>query len=127
MVGLLSEIKDQTVEFLATRIQMFISEMHENYDNSKRALVYGLVALVLLSTGYLLFTLAIVAAIAVAFWNNPYAWCFACLITALAWSTIGGFFAVAAKANFRGLTPKRTIKVIKDDRTLFERGEARAA
>ena len=116
---LLGEIKNEAVEFLATRLQMFASEMHENYVNSKKALVYGLLAFTLLATGYLLLTMALVDLIAVAFWGNPYAWFLALLIVGLVWSIGGAVFAIAAKADFRGFTPRRTIQVLKADKSLF--------
>ena len=120
LADLLGEVKNEAVEFLATRLQMLVSEIRENYVSSKKALVYGLLALTLLATGYVLLTMALVDLIAVAFWSNPYAWFFALLIVGLVWSIAGALFAIAAKVDFRRLTPTRTIQVLKADKSLFE-------
>jgi uncharacterized membrane protein YqjE len=120
LTDLLGEVKDEAEEFLATRLQMLVSEMHENYVNSKSAVIYGLAAATLLLTGYLLLTLALVVLIAQAFPNNPYAWFFALLIVGLLWSIVGGILAISAKEQYRGLAPRRTLKVLKEDKALLE-------
>ena len=120
LADLLGEVKEQAGEFVATHLQMLVSEMVENYISSKKALICGLLASMLLASAYLLLTLALVGLIAAAFWNNPYAWFIAFLIAGLLWSIGGTPFAIAAKAAFRGRTPTRTTKVLKADKGLFE-------
>jgi hypothetical protein len=38
---LLAEIRDEVFEFLQTRAQMLVSEVHENLVYSKKAVLYG--------------------------------------------------------------------------------------
>ncbi|MGA7770702.1 MAG: phage holin family protein [Candidatus Sulfotelmatobacter sp.] len=116
---LLAEIKDEAFEFLQTRAQMLVSEVHENFVSSRKAVIYGVLAFTLLGTGYLLLTLALVGLVALAFWGSPYAWFFSFLIVGLLWSILGTMFAVAARADFKGLAPRRTIKVLKEDKSVL--------
>ncbi len=48
---------------------MLLSEMHENFVNSKKAAIMEILAFTLLGTGYLLLTLALVGLGAVVFWE----------------------------------------------------------
>jgi uncharacterized membrane protein YqjE len=116
---LLAEIKDEVFEFLQTKAQMFVSEVHENLVYSKKAAIYGVLAFTLLGTGYLLLTLALVGLVAVAFWGSPYAWFFSFLIVGLSWSILGTMFAIAARVDFKGLAPRRAIKVLKEDKSVL--------
>jgi uncharacterized membrane protein YqjE len=117
---LLVHIKDEARHFLHTRMEMLVSEFHENVANSLKAAICTVVALVLLGTAYLLFVLALVGFVAVAFANNPYAWSFGLLIVGFVWAVFGSMFAVAAKNDFHGLLPRRTIQVLKDDAVLLK-------
>lgn len=119
---LLGEIRDEVFEFLQTRVQMLVSEVHENFVYSKKAVIYGVLAVTLLFTAYLLLTLALVGLVAVAFWGSPYAWFASFLIVGLLWSILGTMFAIAARADFKGLAPRRTIKVLKEDKSVLTTG-----
>jgi uncharacterized membrane protein YqjE len=110
---------------LQTRIEMLVSEFHENIADSRKATILGGVALLLLGTAYLLFVLALVVFVAAAFAGNPYAWSFGLLIVGLVWAVFGVLFAFAARNDFHGLFPKRIIQVLKDDAVLLNH-EARS-
>lgn len=124
LADVIAEIKDELKEFLQTRVQMFSAEMKEKLDRSKSAAIYGGLALVLLATAYLLLTLALVGLVAVVFWGSPYAWFLGFLIVGMAWAILGGMLALIAKRSFRGFTPERTIKVLKQDKVWLQKEAA---
>jgi uncharacterized membrane protein YqjE len=117
---LIAHLKNEARDFLQTRIEMLVSEFHENIADSRKATILGGVALLLLGSAYLLFVLALVGFVAGAFAGNPYAWSFGLLIVGLVWAVFGVLFAVAAKNDFHGIFPKRTIQVLKDDAVLLK-------
>jgi uncharacterized membrane protein YqjE len=120
----IAEIKQEIKDFAETRVRMFLQEMRETLQKSKKGAIYGGGALVLLGTAYLLLNLALVGLIAVAFWGSPYAWFFAFLIVGVFWLIVGGLFAVGAIRQFHDLAPRRTIEVLKQDK-VWLRQEAR--
>ena len=118
LAGLIVEIRDEIQEFLQTRVEMLKSECQETVRAFQAAAPLALLALVLLGSAYLLFTLALVGLIAVAFWNNPYHWFFAFLTVGAVWSAMGGLAAYFAWNRLRrhGLFPRRTVEVLKADK-----------
>jgi uncharacterized membrane protein YqjE len=125
LTDVIRELGEQLKSFLNTRVAMFKSELLENIKDSSKAAVYGVIALVFLATAYLLLTLAAVAVIAVAFAGSAFAWFFALLIVGVVYFMLGGVVALVAKREFRGLTPKHTIRVLKQDKVWME-AEARS-
>lgn len=117
LAGVVAELKDELKEFISTRIQMLRAELREKAKTLKVAAPLVIVALVLLGTAYLLFTLMIVSLIVVAFEGSAYQWFLAFLITGVLWSIGGGICALFAWREFKdlGLAPKKTIKVLKED------------
>jgi uncharacterized membrane protein YbhN (UPF0104 family) len=61
-------------------------------------------------------SVALAALVAVAFWGSPYAWFFGFLIIGLLWTIMATMLAIAAVRQFRDVTPKRTIQVLKEDK-----------
>lgn len=122
LAGVVAEIKDELKEFISTRIQMLKSELQDKVSSLKIAAPLAIVALVLLGTAYLLFTLMIVAVVAVAFQGSPYQWFLAFLIVGVLWSIAGGTCALFAwrEFNAQGLTPKKTMKVLKEDQVWLQ-------
>lgn len=122
LAGVVAEIKDELKEFLSTRIQMLKSELRDKISSLKVAAPLGITALVLLGTAYLLFTLMLVALIAVAFEGSPYQWFLSFLIVGVLWSIVGGMCALFAWREFKqqGLAPKKTIKVLKEDQVWLQ-------
>ena len=119
-----SEVKEEIKDFMQTRLQMFVNEMREKMQNSKKAAVWGAAGLVLLATAYLLLNLALVGLVAVAFWGSPYAWFLAFLIVGFFWLIVGGMLAMLAIKQFQGVTPTKTIEVLKEDKVWLQQ-EAR--
>lgn len=118
LTQLVREMRRELVEFIATRFELLRSEVRDTMAAWRSAIPLGMVAVLLLLTGYLLLTLAVVGLIAVAFWGNPYAWFFAFLITGLAWTIFGGIAAYLAYNSLRqrGRFPNKTMEVLKADR-----------
>jgi len=125
LADVLSEIKDELKEFLQTRVQMLVSELGESLKNSKSAAILGGAALFVLATAWLLLNLALVGLVAVAFWGSAYAWFFGFLIVGLFWAIVGGMLGLAAQRPLRGLAPRKTIQVLKEDKIWLQQ-EARS-
>lgn len=118
----LAEMKIELLDFLDTRIELLKTEIQEKAKILKSAAPLGAVGVLLLGTAYLLFTLALVSLVVVAFQNNPYRWFFAFLIVGLAWSVFGAIAVYFARRELRmnTLLPQRTIEVIKGDKIWIE-------
>jgi len=118
----LSEIRSEVIEFIDTRLQMLRTEMQEAAKTIKRAAPSMVAGLVLLGTAYILLTLALVALVAVAFWNSPYHWFFAFVIVGVVWAIAGSlamFMAVRA-LKLHGLAPRKTLEVLKADKVWLQ-------
>jgi uncharacterized membrane protein YqjE len=118
----LSEIRSEVIEFIDTRLQMLRTELQEAAKTIKRAAPSMVAGLVLLGTAYILLTLALVALVAVAFWNNPYHWFFAFVIVGVVWAIAGSlamFMAVRA-LKLHGLAPRKTLEVLKADKVWLQ-------
>jgi uncharacterized membrane protein YqjE len=118
LAALLAEIKDEIRDFLQTRITMLKTELREKSKNFKTAAILAISGILLLTTAYMLLTLALVAAIMAAFPASAYRWFFAFLAVGVFWSVFGAIAAYFAKRELelRGILPKRTIEVLKGDK-----------
>jgi uncharacterized membrane protein YqjE len=121
---LIIEIRDEIRDIVHTRLDMLRSEFREIVAAFRTAAPLALLALVLLGSAYLLFTLALVGLIAVAFWNNPYHWFFAFLIVGAVWLSFGGLAAYFTWNRLRahGVFPRRTVEVLRADKAWFQHG-----
>lgn len=115
--GVINEVKDELKEFLQTRITMLKAELGENMRAYKSALPMVFTAALFLGTAFLLFTLCLVGLVSVAFYGDPFRWFFSFIIIGVLYSIIGGMTAVFGLKEIRsaGITPKKTIKVLKED------------
>ncbi len=115
---LLTEMKEELKDFVQTRIAMLKAEVGEKLGVLKTAAPLAAAAILLLSTAYFLFTLALVGLIVAALADNPYRWFIAFLCIAFLWSILGGIAAYLAKRELevKGLMPNRTIEVLKGDK-----------
>ena len=118
VADVLMEIKNELRDFVETRYELFRSELKDGLSTVRSAAPLAIAAAIFFGTAYLLLTLALVAVIAVAFWNNPYHWFFAFLIVGVVWAIIGGVlaFLVLNGLRTRGLFPKKTVEVLKRDK-----------
>ena len=123
---ILTETKAEMKEFLDTRLQLLRSEIKEMVQTWKYSVPLLLVAAVLLLFGWGVITFALLALVRGWFLPSPLAWVWAGLI-------IGGLYLVAAivvgwfaYAELRevGVTPKRTLQVLKQDQVWIQ-NEAR--
>ena len=118
LASLLAEIKDEIWDFLQTRFTMLKAELQEKFKNLKTALILAVSGILLLTTAYMLLTLALVGLIMAAFPASAYRWFFAFLAVGVFWSIFGAIAAYFAKRELelRGILPKRTIEVLKGDK-----------
>jgi uncharacterized membrane protein YqjE len=118
LASTLAEMKIELLDFLDTRIELLKTELQEKGKILKAAAPLGALGALLLATAYLLFTLALVSLVVVAFQDNPYRWFFAFLIVAVAWTMFGGIAVYFAKRELEmnTLLPQRTIEVLKGDK-----------
>jgi uncharacterized membrane protein YqjE len=127
LAQILTEFFDELKDFAQTRVEMFQSELRETVESAKLWLPLTVVAITLLGTAYLLFTLALVGLVSTAFVNSPYRWFLSFLSVALVWAITGAIFAFAAASRFKakGTFPMKTAEVLKADKVWLQ-NEARS-
>ncbi len=111
------EIVNEVKQFVRTRYQMLRMEVKENMATWRRVALLGALALVLLITAWLLFSLALVAVIAAAFYPSPYAWFLGFIIMTAVWGAGAGILALLAKHEMKAqdMYPKQTMETLKED------------
>ncbi len=123
----LNDLKLELKDFIQTRIQMLRSEMNEKLGTLKASAPALVLGAVMGLAAFMLFTLALVFLIAMAFEGQPwqYALSFGIVFAIYALiSAVSISFAINAIRS-RGLTPDRTIKVLKQDQ-IWAQTEARS-
>jgi uncharacterized membrane protein YqjE len=123
-----NEIKVEVKDFLQTRFEMLRAEMNENLAALKAGIPMLVIGAVLGVMVLLLFTAALVAVIAPAI-EHEYRWAIALGIVGLGYLVIGGAAAWMGyrEITARGLAPRRTIKVLKDDQVWLQNEARRQA
>ena len=120
--AVLTETKEEIKEFIETRLQILRSEITEKLRIWKYSIPLLLLAVGLLVVGWMVLTFAIVAVIRAWFLPSEYAWFWAGLIVAVIYLIAGGiagWFAYSGLSG-AGVTPKRTIKVLKQDQVWIQ-------
>ena len=127
LAGVVADLKEESKEFVSTRLAMLRSEMNQKISTWKTAAPMIVIGALLLATAWLLLTGAIVAAIYVAFEGNPWAAALALIIVCVAYAILGGISVMFALRSLRetGVAPTRTLRVLKDDQ-IWISNEARA-
>lgn len=122
VVALLSEMKEQLKEFAQTRFEMLKAELEEKVKVAKASAPLVIIGVVLLSTAYLLITLALVGLIAAAFPENPFRWAIAFGAIGILWAMVGAgaVYAAIRAIKSKGLAPRRTVEVLKADKLWFQ-------
>jgi uncharacterized membrane protein YqjE len=117
-----SELKDDIKRFAHTRIELLQQELHQKARVVKAAAPLVVLFVLLLSTAYLLLTLALVSLLATWFEPNPYRWFLSLVIVGVVWAILGGIAGVLAwhRLSKDGLLPRKTIDVLKTDKTWLE-------
>lgn len=129
LAQVVSDARDEIRDFAQTRFELLKTELSQKAKLLKIAALLAVIAAALLSTAYLLFTVALVALIAAVFPDNPFRWVFAVLAIGVSWAVLGGIAAYFAKREFalKGITPRRTIAVLKSDKLWIESEAKKAA
>lgn len=128
IAAILAETKDELKQFVTTRVNILKAEMDEKISRLKSVVPLLFFALALLWAGWMALTLALIALLHGLFMPSVYAWGWAALIVAGAYLVLGiavGWFVYAA-IKAVGLTPNRTMTVLKQDQTWIQ-NEARTA
>ena len=124
----LTETKQEIVQFITTRVSILKAEMYEKITRIKSVVPLLGIALALLLGGFMALTFALIALLQVLFLPSAYAWLWAGLIVGgvyLALGMVAGWFAFSEIKN-TGLTPNRTLTVLKQDQTWIQ-NEVRTA
>ena len=125
---ILTETKQEIVQFITTRVNMLKMEIGEKVRIWKAVVPLLFIALALLLAGWMALTFALIALLRGLFTPSVYAWGWAALIVTGAYLVLGiavGWFAYA-EIKATGLMPHRTLTVLKQDQTWVQ-NEARTA
>jgi uncharacterized membrane protein YqjE len=128
LAAILTDMKNELQEFAQTRIALLKREIQEKTEALKSALPLAVVGSLLLSTAFLLLSIALAALVATAFPDNPYGWFFGCLAIAILWAIggAGALYAVKRRLSRQSMVPQKTIEVLSGDKTWIQ-NEARKA
>jgi uncharacterized membrane protein YqjE len=128
LAAILTDMKNELQEFAQTRIALLKREVQEKTEALKSALPLAVVGSLLLSTSFLLLSVALAALVATAFPDNPYRWFFGCLAIAILWAIggAGALYAVKRRLSRQSMVPQKTIEVLSGDKTWIK-NEARKA
>jgi len=126
LAAVIAEVKEEARDFVQTRVHMLRFELRDKVRTWKIALPMAGCGLTLLVTAWLVFTAALIAILAAAFYPSRFAYFFALLIVGGAYGLGGGMCAAQAFRSVKSqrVLPERTVKVLKDDAEWL-RSEAR--
>jgi len=113
LAAVISKAKDDLIAFVDTRLQMLTGEMREKLSALKMSLPMLVMAAMLGWAGFMLLSIALVAAIA---WAIGWGWAF--LIVGGVYvmtAALLGFLAYRELSEV-GIAPTRTIQVLKQDK-----------
>jgi hypothetical protein len=129
LAAVLAEVKEELKDFVQTRVAMLRFELREKAHAWKLALPLAACALALLITSWCVFTAALIAIVASAFYPNRFAYFFGLLIVGGAYALGGTMFAAQAYRSLRrqGMVPERTVRILKEDAEWLRREARRAA
>lgn len=129
LAAILGDMKSELQEFAHIRIELLKRELQEKAAAVKAAIPGVVIGATFLGTAVLLFSLALVALVAMAFGGNSYKWFFAFLIVAIFWSMIGGIALFLAKQRVtkEPMVPQKTMTVLKDDKVWLKKETRNAA
>lgn len=128
LAAILSETKEELLQFVTTRVNILKAEIDEKVRRWKSVIPIFVIAVALLLAGWMAFTFALIALLHGLFLPSIYAWLWASLIVAGVYLVSGiaaGWFAYS-EIKTTGLTPSRTLTVLKQDQVWIQ-NEARTA
>ena len=119
--AIVAELKFELKEFAETRVDMLKTELREKMAQWKIAGPLAGLGVLLVATAYLLFTLAVVALVAVLI-GNAFQWVLALIAVGVVWAIVGILSLYAAKRRIRTnrLVPEKTIQVLKADKVWLQ-------
>jgi hypothetical protein len=123
----LNDLKIELKEFISTRIQMLQSEMSEKVGTLKASAPAIVIGALFAVTAWILFSLALVFLISMAFEGKPYQYAAAFVIVSVVYAIIGAValsFGISSIKS-RGLAPQRTLRVLKQDQ-IWMKSEAKS-
>jgi uncharacterized membrane protein YqjE len=118
--SLIAELKRESVAFVGTRAELFFSELRDKTRNSRKVALFGGLALIFGGVAFLLFSVAAVALVAIAFWGTPFAFFWGFLIIGICYLLMGAINSMVAYYGFTGLAPRKTIEVLRDDKSWLQ-------
>ena len=112
------ELKNELIDFAATRAAMLRSEMKEKLTTLAGATPAILIGVLLLLTAWFVLTACLVGLVAMAFAGNPWNYVIAMAIVGLVYLVLGGAVAVSGwqAIKQKGFVPERTLHTLKEDR-----------
>ena len=128
LATILGETKQELVQFVTTRVSILKAEIDEKVHRWMSVVPLALIAVALLLGGWMSLTFALIALLRGLFMPSPYAWLWAGAIIAGVYLVLGiavGWFAYS-ELKSTGLTPNRTLSVLKQDQ-IWIQNEARTA
>ncbi len=122
LATVMSEVKEDLKEFLETRYLMLLAELKQKASVFKIALPVLVMGAALGLVGFLLLTIALVAAVA-----SAIGWGWSFLVIGVFYCVTAGVLGFVAYREISqvGVTPKRTIKVLQQDKAWLS-SEARS-
>ncbi len=125
---MVAELKQEFTDFVNTRTQMLRTELNAKLALIKMSAPMFAIAAMLGAVAFLCLTGALVSVIALAFEGTLGGWALAFLIVGACYLALGGLAAAFAwrEISVKGLAPKRTIEVLKQDQVWLA-NEARSA
>lgn len=123
----LNDLKTELKEFISTRIQMLQSEMNEKVGTLKASAPAIVVGALFAVTAWILFSLALVFLLSMAFEGKAYQYAASFGIVFVIYAIIGAIalsFGISSIKS-RGLAPQRTLRVLKQDQ-IWMKSEAKS-
>ena len=122
-----SELKNDTRDFVSTRLQILTQEIGDKIKVWKVAIPMLIVAAVIGGIALLALTFALIAFLAGVFQPSPYAWCYGALIVTAIYIVVafGLLYLGKRELTQTGIAPSRTLRVLKQDQ-IWIQNEARS-
>lgn len=122
----LADFKEELKDFANTRYQMLRAEIGEKVRAWKAGIPMVIVGVLLLATAWLLFTAGLVILVAVLLPESQWTVLGAVLLVMLGYAIVGTIMGMAGWRSMtkQGVTPDRTLRVLKQDQLWFQ-AEAR--
>jgi len=128
LAAILAETKEEITQFITTRVSILKAETEEKVRKLKAVIPLVVAALLLLVTGWMALTFALMALLHALFLPSIYSWLWAGLIVGGLYMVVGMVIGKTAMGRIKAnsWTPDRTLTVLKQDKVWIQ-NEARTA